>query len=179
MRRSLIQCQQKCSKIFFRKKEPALLLVSVFFFKLYVRIFSVCSTILCVCAEKTTWRSAAWSFILLRTWRSSGRFPLTSWRTTARTSWSLKKTRRSTSGRWSSCCRWHDLFFFEERRWSLIYSLPGLLSLLTDWRFTRGVEEQTKAFLDGFNEVVPLEWLRYFDEKELEVSRRGEGESEQ
>lgn len=70
-------------------------------------------------------------------------------------------------------------FFFEERRRSLIYSLPGLLSLLTDWRFTRGVEEQTKAFLDGFNEVVPLEWLRYFDEKELEVSRRGEGETEQ
>ncbi|KAG7281548.1 hypothetical protein CRUP_007582, partial [Coryphaenoides rupestris] len=29
--------------------------------------------------------------------------------------------------------------------------------------------EQTKAFLDGFNEVVPLEWLRYFDEKELEL----------
>lgn len=47
------------------------------------------------------------------------------------------------------------------------------LSLLTDWRFTRGVEEQTKAFLDGFNEVVPLEWLRYFDEKELEVRRSG------
>ncbi|XP_034031594.1 NEDD4-like E3 ubiquitin-protein ligase WWP2 isoform X3 [Thalassophryne amazonica] len=43
------------------------------------------------------------------------------------------------------------------------------VSLLTDWRFTRGVEEQTKAFLDGFNEVVPLEWLRYFDEKELEL----------
>ncbi|KAJ6652503.1 hypothetical protein lerEdw1_011473 [Lerista edwardsae] len=41
--------------------------------------------------------------------------------------------------------------------------------LLTDWRFTRGVEEQTKAFLDGFNEVAPLEWLRYFDEKELEL----------
>lgn len=61
----------------------------------------------------------------------------------------------------------------------MIYSLPGLLSLLTDWRFTRGVEEQTKAFLDGFNEVVPLEWLRYFDEKELEVSKRGEGETEQ
>ncbi|KAF2987931.1 hypothetical protein EK904_005136 [Melospiza melodia maxima] len=26
------------------------------------------------------------------------------------------------------------------------------IMLLTDWRFTRGVEEQTKAFLDGFNE---------------------------
>ncbi|XP_029008939.1 NEDD4-like E3 ubiquitin-protein ligase WWP2 isoform X1 [Betta splendens] len=43
------------------------------------------------------------------------------------------------------------------------------ISLLTDWRITRGVGEQTKAFLDGFNEVVPLEWLRYFDEKELEL----------
>lgn len=31
------------------------------------------------------------------------------------------------------------------------------------------MEGQTKAFLDGFNEVVPLQWLQYFDEKELEV----------
>lgn len=31
------------------------------------------------------------------------------------------------------------------------------------------MESQTKAFLDGFNEVVPLQWLQYFDEKELEV----------
>jgi len=43
--------------------------------------------------------------------------------------------------------------------------------LMTNWRFTRGVEAQTKAFLDGFNEVVPLEWLKYFDERELEVIR--------
>lgn len=27
------------------------------------------------------------------------------------------------------------------------------LELITKWRFTRGVEEQTKAFLHGFNEV--------------------------
>jgi len=27
------------------------------------------------------------------------------------------------------------------------------LELMTKWRFTRGVEEQTKAFLHGFNEV--------------------------
>lgn len=40
---------------------------------------------------------------------------------------------------------------------------------MAEWRFSRGVEEQTKAFLDGFNEVVPLQWLQYFDEKELEV----------
>lgn len=41
---------------------------------------------------------------------------------------------------------------------------------MTNWRFTRGVEEQTKAFLDGFSEVVPLQWLQYFDEREIEAS---------
>uniref|UniRef100_A0AAX7VSB6 E3 ubiquitin-protein ligase n=1 Tax=Astatotilapia calliptera TaxID=8154 RepID=A0AAX7VSB6_ASTCA len=44
------------------------------------------------------------------------------------------------------------------------------ISLMAEWRFSRGVEGQTKAFLDGFNEVVPLQWLQYFDEKELEVT---------
>ncbi|XP_075584309.1 NEDD4-like E3 ubiquitin-protein ligase WWP1 isoform X6 [Pelecanus crispus] len=43
------------------------------------------------------------------------------------------------------------------------------IRLMAEWRFSRGVREQTKAFLDGFNEVVPLQWLHYFDEKELEV----------
>ncbi|KAM4029491.1 NEDD4-like E3 ubiquitin-protein ligase WWP1 isoform 2-T3 [Anomaloglossus baeobatrachus] len=43
------------------------------------------------------------------------------------------------------------------------------IGLMAEWRFSRGVEEQTKAFLDGFNAVVPLQWLQYFDEKELEV----------
>lgn len=56
----------------------------------------------------------------------------------------------------------------------LTCSVPSY-SLLTNWRFTRGVKEQTRAFLDGFNEVVPLEWLRYFDEKELEVRRADPG----
>ena len=41
---------------------------------------------------------------------------------------------------------------------------------MTQWRFTRGIENQTKAFLDGMNEVVPLQWLQYFDERELEVT---------
>lgn len=43
------------------------------------------------------------------------------------------------------------------------------IKLMTEWRFTRGQEEQTKAFLDGFSDVMPLEWLRYFDERELEL----------
>lgn len=40
---------------------------------------------------------------------------------------------------------------------------------MTEWRMTRGIEDQTKAFLEGFNSVVPLEWLKYFDERELEL----------
>ena len=47
-------------------------------------------------------------------------------------------------------------------------SFPSF-SLVMNWRFTRGVEEQTKSFMDGFNEIVPLEWINIFDEKELEV----------
>ncbi|XP_043216329.1 E3 ubiquitin-protein ligase Su(dx)-like isoform X2 [Amphibalanus amphitrite] len=43
------------------------------------------------------------------------------------------------------------------------------IKLVTSWRMTRGIEEQTRSFLEGFNEVVPLEWLQYFDERELEL----------
>lgn len=43
------------------------------------------------------------------------------------------------------------------------------INLMTQWRFSRGVEEQTKSFLEGFNQVVPLQWLQYFDERELEL----------
>jgi len=43
------------------------------------------------------------------------------------------------------------------------------VNLMVSWRFTRGVEEQFKAFLEGFNEIVPIQWLQYFDERELEL----------
>lgn len=43
------------------------------------------------------------------------------------------------------------------------------MNLVTEWRMTRGIQDQTKKFLEGFNEVVPLEWLQYFDERELEL----------
>ena len=52
----------------------------------------------------------------------------------------------------------------------LTVCLSCVCSAMTQWRFTRGVEDQTKAFLEGFNEVVPLQWLQYFDERELEVT---------
>ncbi|XP_033125340.1 E3 ubiquitin-protein ligase Su(dx)-like [Anneissia japonica] len=43
------------------------------------------------------------------------------------------------------------------------------IHLMTQWRFSRGIDEQMKSFLEGFNEVVPLQWLQYFDERELEL----------
>ncbi|GMT28047.1 hypothetical protein PFISCL1PPCAC_19344, partial [Pristionchus fissidentatus] len=43
------------------------------------------------------------------------------------------------------------------------------IELLVEWRFNRGVEEQLKAFFSGFKSVFPLEWLQYFDERELEL----------
>jgi len=43
------------------------------------------------------------------------------------------------------------------------------INLMMQWRLTRGQESQTQHFLEGFSEVVPLEWLKYFDERELEL----------
>ncbi|KRZ87044.1 NEDD4-like E3 ubiquitin-protein ligase WWP2 [Trichinella sp. T8] len=43
------------------------------------------------------------------------------------------------------------------------------LNLTVEWRFNRGIQEQTKAFFDGFNEIFPIEWLKIFDERELEL----------
>eukprot|EP00127_Corallochytrium_limacisporum_P001271 Clim_evm6s48 gene=Clim_evmTU6s48 len=40
---------------------------------------------------------------------------------------------------------------------------------MVSWRFSRGVEKQTDAFLYGFHEVVPLHLLSLFDEKEMEL----------
>ncbi|XP_057193112.1 itchy E3 ubiquitin protein ligase a [Triplophysa rosa] len=43
------------------------------------------------------------------------------------------------------------------------------IRLVAEWRLSRGVEEQTLSFLEGFNEVLPQQYLQYFDAKELEV----------
>ncbi|PAV56460.1 hypothetical protein WR25_06779 [Diploscapter pachys] len=43
------------------------------------------------------------------------------------------------------------------------------IDLLVQWRFNRGVEQQTEAFFNGFNSVFPLEWLHNFDKRELEM----------
>ncbi|KRZ73627.1 NEDD4-like E3 ubiquitin-protein ligase WWP2 [Trichinella papuae] len=43
------------------------------------------------------------------------------------------------------------------------------LNFQVEWRFNRGIQEQTKAFFDGFNEIFPMDWLKIFDERELEL----------
>nr|VZI44916.1 unnamed protein product [Spirometra erinaceieuropaei] len=43
------------------------------------------------------------------------------------------------------------------------------ITAMINWRFTRGTEEQMEAFLTGFADVFPLQWLQYFDERELEM----------
>lgn len=45
----------------------------------------------------------------------------------------------------------------------------SVFRLVAEWRLSRGVEEQTQAFFEGFNEVLPQQYLQYFDAKELEV----------
>lgn len=62
-------------------------------------------------------------------------------------------------------------FFVNKLVDPLTLSLPQeeYVNLMVSWRFTRGVEEQFKSFLEGFNEIVPIQWLQYFDERELEL----------
>ena len=67
------------------------------------------------------------------------------------------------------CSAWQESTNVERAQWHVYIILFLYFRAMTQWRFTRGVEEQTKAFLDGFNEVVPLQWLQYFDERELEL----------
>lgn len=34
------------------------------------------------------------------------------------------------------------------------------IELLVEWRFNRGIEDQTQAFFNGFKSVFPLQWLQ-------------------
>lgn len=34
------------------------------------------------------------------------------------------------------------------------------IELLVEWRFNRGIEQQTKAFFQGFTSIFPLQWLQ-------------------
>lgn len=50
------------------------------------------------------------------------------------------------------------------------------IELVTEWRFNRGVADQMKAFMSGFNDIIPQNSIQIFDEKELELLIAGLGE---
>lgn len=43
------------------------------------------------------------------------------------------------------------------------------VQLKTEWLISKPVEEQFKAFMDGFNELIPEDLVQVFDERELEL----------
>ncbi|XP_028399184.1 E3 ubiquitin-protein ligase NEDD4-like [Dendronephthya gigantea] len=43
------------------------------------------------------------------------------------------------------------------------------IRLIIEWRFVNRVEKQMKKFMEGFNELVPQNQLKMFDERELEL----------
>ncbi|PWN54239.1 putative ubiquitin-protein ligase [Violaceomyces palustris] len=43
------------------------------------------------------------------------------------------------------------------------------VELMTEWRISRRVEEQFKAFTSGFTELIPQDLINVFDERELEL----------
>ncbi|ELK04116.1 E3 ubiquitin-protein ligase Itchy like protein [Pteropus alecto] len=50
------------------------------------------------------------------------------------------------------------------------------IRMVAEWRLSRGVEEQTQAFFEGFNEILPQQYLQYFDAKELEFVKEIDNE---
>ncbi|CAG7723308.1 unnamed protein product [Allacma fusca] len=43
------------------------------------------------------------------------------------------------------------------------------IKLVIEWRFVSRIKKQMNAFLEGFNEVIPVSLLKIFDENELEL----------
>lgn len=42
-------------------------------------------------------------------------------------------------------------------------------SLVIQWRFVSRVQLQMSAFLEGFSQLIPLNFIKIFDENELEL----------
>ena len=43
------------------------------------------------------------------------------------------------------------------------------VELITEWRISKRIEEQFRAFITGFNELIPQDLINVFDERELEL----------
>lgn len=140
----------------------------------------------CVYTETTTLRSVVWRCSSLWIRRSSARSRHTIWNRTEETFRSPRRTRRNTSSThtfllWFLFHHSPELVLYLEFSdhintrvcvdVELMRDLCVPFRLVAEWRLSRGVEEQTQAFFEGFNEVLPQQYLQYFDAKELEVTR--------
>ena len=47
---------------------------------------------------------------------------------------------------------------------------------MIEWRIVKRVEEQFRAFISGFSELIPLDLINVFDERELELLMGGMSE---
>lgn len=52
---------------------------------------------------------------------------------------------------------------------SRVFRLTTVVSLVTEWRIERRVQEQFKNFVDGFHDLIPADLINVFDERELEL----------
>jgi len=41
--------------------------------------------------------------------------------------------------------------------------------MVADFRLNRRIKRQTDAFIRGFHEVIPLQWLQIFNEREMQM----------
>jgi hypothetical protein len=53
--------------------------------------------------------------------------------------------------------------------WSKCFLDPFMFSLIIEWKVQKRVQEQFNAFHEGFHEIIPMQLVRVFDERELEV----------
>lgn len=44
-----------------------------------------------------------------------------------------------------------------------------IFSLVIQWRFVSRIQDQMNAFLQGFGSIVPLSYIKIFDENEMEL----------
>jgi hypothetical protein len=48
------------------------------------------------------------------------------------------------------------------------------IHLMADYRLNKSIKKQCEAFLKGFQDIVPVEWIRFFNPVELQIIISGE-----
>lgn len=69
------------------------------------------------------------------------------------------------------CTLWYSIFIFHCHNFYILQLSSSIVhfSCVINWRFSSRVDSQMKAFMKGFNALIPQDHLQIFDENELEV----------